>query len=90
MAERHCIFMDVAGYGKWQGKCREIAAYMEEFEERKIQVSRQKRACVGDRSTEREGKRGKEASKEKREGRKETAEGERREREKDDTMSSMV
>ena len=34
MAERHCIFMDVAGYGKWQGKCREIAAYMEEFEER--------------------------------------------------------
>ena len=33
MAERHCIFMDVAGYGKWQGKCREIAAYMEEFEE---------------------------------------------------------
>ena len=34
MAERHCIFMDVAGYGKWQRKCREIAAYMEEFEER--------------------------------------------------------
>ena len=34
MAERHCIFMDVAGYGNWEGKCREIAAYMEEFEER--------------------------------------------------------
>ena len=34
MAERHCIFMDVAGYGKWQGKCRESAADREEFEER--------------------------------------------------------
>lgn len=32
--ERDCIFMDVAGYGKWQRKCRAIATYMEEFEER--------------------------------------------------------
>ena len=32
--ERDCIFMDVAGYGNWEGKCRAIATYMEEFEER--------------------------------------------------------